>query len=114
MNIDRWKSQLRKGAAELTILALLESEPLTGSQLLDRLKIYQELGLSDGTLYPLLSRLERDGRIKGNWTLPEDGSRPSKKYTLTPNGTNALQDMRQAWKGFRNDVSTIVGDKNES
>jgi len=111
MEIERWKSQLRKGAAELAVLSLLDQAPLSGIGLLDRLRVHREVGLSDGTIYPLLSRLERDQRIKGEWELPADGGRPSKLYHLTDEGRVALSAMRQAWIGFRDDLSDITGGK---
>jgi len=111
MDIETWKSQLRKGAAELAVLSILNREPLSGIRLLDCLKPHQEVGLSDGTLYPLLKRLERDGRITGQWQLPEDtAGRPTKTYTITKDGKTALAAMRKAWVGFRADLSNITGD----
>jgi PadR family transcriptional regulator PadR len=110
MNVDRWKSQLRKGAAELAILAMLEEEAASGISLLERLKGRSEIGLSAGTIYPLLNRLERDHRIEGQWQIPDDGSRPTKHYTLTKDGKKALGEMRIAWVGFREELSEIAGD----
>jgi len=110
MDVEKWKSQLRKGAAELAVLSILDRAPMSGIQLLDHVKTYSEIGLSDGTLYPLLKRLERDGRIKGAWQLPESGGRPTKTYTILKDGKVALGAMRQTWVGFRADLSDITGD----
>lgn len=113
MNIDSWKSQLRKGAAELAILAILKHRSASGTKLLDILSDYPEVGLSDGTIYPLLSRLERDGKVRGAWQTPQGGGRGQKIYTLTSEGKSALKDMGVAWIGFRDQLSTIIGDANE-
>ena len=111
MDVESWKSQLRKGAAELAVLSILEGRPMSGIALLDHVKAYSEIGLSDGTLYPLLKRLERDGRVTGNWQLPDTGGRPTKTYTITKQGKGALKAMRATWVGFRRDLSDIVGDE---
>ena len=113
MALDRWKSQLRKGAAELAVLALVKEEPRSGTELLDALSVYEEIGLSDGTMYPLLNRLEREGRISGVWAAPAGGGRGQKTYTITKPGIVALREMANCWSGFRNQLSQIVGDEYE-
>lgn len=110
MNIDSWKSQLCKGAAELAVLAILKRKSASGTKLLDILSDYPEIGLSDGTIYPLLSRLERDGRINGAWETPKGGGRGQKIYTITSNGKIALKTMNTAWTGFKEQLSIIIGD----
>lgn len=84
---------------------------MSGIVLLDHIKAYSEIGLSDGTLYPLLARLDRDGRVAGNWQLPNMGGRPTKTYEITKQGKDALKAMRETWVGFRRDLSDIVGDQ---
>ncbi len=113
MSVDHWKSQLRKGAAELAILALIAKEPQSGTGLLDTLSAYKEIGLSDGSIYPLLNRLEREGRISGKWAAPAGGGRGQKTYKITKTGKKALSDMTLAWSGFKDQLSIIVGDVHE-
>ncbi len=110
MDVDAWKSQLRKGAAELAVLALLAEDERSGIGLLDALGERPEIGLSDGSIYPLLNRLEREGRISGDWRAPEGGGRGQKVYRLTRGGRTALAQMRAAWNGFRDQLSTLVGE----
>lgn len=111
MELDAWKSQLRKGAAELVVLALLEADAMSGIGLLDALSGRSEIGLSDGSIYPLLNRLEREGRIAGKWETPRQGGRGQKIYALTADGRSALTSMRKVWTGFRNDLTIILGDR---
>lgn len=111
MSIEGWKSQLRKGAAELAVLALLDGKALSGIGLLDALGQRPEMGLSDGSIYPLLNRLEREGRIAGRWETPKGGGRGQKHYALTADGKAALKSMRSAWTGFRNELTAIVGER---
>lgn len=113
MDFEAWKSQLRKGAAELAVLALLDGSARSGIGLLDALGARPEIGLSDGSIYPLLNRLEREGRVAGRWETPLGGGRGQKHYSLTAEGRAALKSMREAWIGFRDDLTTIVGEGNE-
>lgn len=110
MDVEGWKSQLRKGAAELAVLAMLSERDRSGIGLLDGFAPLGEIGLSDGTIYPLLNRLEREGRIKGRWETPKGGGRAEKTYALTPEGRAALKAMRAAWAGFRDQMTSLVGD----
>ncbi len=111
MDVEIWKSQLRKGAAELAILALLDAGARSGIGLLDALSDRPAIGLSDGSIYPLLNRLEREGRIAGRWETPHGGGRGQKIYSLTADGASALRSMRGAWIGFRNELTAIVGER---
>jgi PadR family transcriptional regulator PadR len=110
VDLDSWKSQLRKGAAELAVLALLAKRDLSGIGLLDALSGGPDIGLSEGSIYPLLNRLEREGRIGGEWRVPKDGGRGQKVYRLTADGRAALREMSRAWAEFREELSGIVGD----
>lgn len=110
MDVESWKSQLRKGAAELAVLALLDGAPKSGIGLLDALGGRPEIGLSDGSIYPLLNRMERERRIAGKWETPKGGGRGQKLYSLTAEGRAALNSMRAAWRGFKDELSEIVGE----
>lgn len=96
MDVESWKSQLRKGAAELAVLALLDREAQSGIGLLGALEKRPEIGLSEGSIYPLLNRLERERRIEGRWRTPAGGGRGQKVYALTVEGRAALKSMRGA------------------
>lgn len=110
MDVESWKSQLRKGAAELAALAMLSARDRSGIGLLDEFAALPEIGLSEGSIYPLLNRLEREGRIKGRWEAPKGGGRAEKIYALTPEGRAALKAMRAAWRGFRDQLTSLAGD----
>ena len=107
MDIERWKTQLRKGAAELVVLTLLEREPASGVNLLKRVAAHSEIGLSGGALYPLLNRLEREGKIAGTWA-PQEVGRPEKAYALTKDGTSWLASMRAERVKFDADLTAIL------
>ena len=106
--IDAWKSQLRKGAAELAVLALLERREAYGLEILQALTRGDQLGVSEGSIYPLLKRLEKAGKLTARWQdMPEAGN-PRKYYGLSDEGQAALNQMRSAWQEFRDQLDIIV------
>jgi transcriptional regulator len=101
---------LKRGAAELMILALLDAQPRHGydlSKLIEarsggRLKFHID------SLYPLLYRLEEREWIKGTWVeKPEERRR--RVYKLTPAGRRVLGDQRRTWEAFVESVRLVVG-----
>ncbi len=110
MNIASWQSQLRKGAAELVLLSVLARGEAYGLEILGRIRAGGDL-VSEGSLYPLLARLEKAGRITGRWELPAEGGNPRKYYSLTPEGAALVEAMRTAWVDFRITITTLVEDQ---
>ena len=62
---------------------------------------------SEGTIYPLLSRLRRDGLVESQWRESPSGP-PRRYYRLTEPGRQALDDFRREWSRFRDAVDTLV------
>lgn len=110
MDIGSWQSQLRKGAAELVLLSVLARGEAYGLEILGRIQAGGDL-VSEGSLYPLLNRLEKSGRIIGHWELPAEGGNPRKYYRLTEEGAALLGAMRHAWVDFRTTITTLVEDQ---
>lgn len=82
---EKWKSQFRKGFLELCILELLGSRGRSyGLEMMESLKGIG-IDLSEGTLYPLLMRMTKDGSIASSWETPEVGH-PRKYYSITSLG----------------------------
>jgi PadR family transcriptional regulator, regulatory protein PadR len=106
MNIAPWLSQLRKGAAELDVLSIVKSGERYGLQILEPANQAGDI-VADGALYPLLNRLEKDGKLASRWVL-EDGPHPRKYYRLTAEGGELLDLMVSAWVAFREAMSSIV------
>src|SRR4030095_6139702 len=89
---DNWVVQVRKGVLELCILRALETDERYGYDLVKELAAVPGLGLSEGTLYPLLSRLRVAGLIASR--LQESAEGPARKYyTLTRDGRRTLVAM---------------------
>jgi len=99
-------AQLRRGVLEHCVLALLEGEERYGYDLVTELS---EAGLlaSEGTMYPLLSRLRKVELVETSWRESTSGP-PRRYYSLTPRGRDALAAFRAAWCDFKSSVDTIM------
>lgn len=100
-------TQLRKGALEHCVLALLRGRERYGYDLVTELA---EAGLlaSEGTIYPLLSRLRKDELVETTWQESPSGP-PRRYYSLTPQGERALADFTTSWTEFKHSVDDILG-----
>lgn len=104
---DSAVTQLRRGALEYCVLALLQGEERYGYDLVTELS---EAGLvaSEGTMYPLLSRLRKDALVETAWRDSPSG--PARRYySLTPRGKDALAAFRESWSEFKSSVDHILG-----
>ena len=105
MNVDNAKSQMRKGMLEYCILLLLSHEASYANDIIARLK-EAELIVVEGTLYPLLTRLKREGLLSYEWRESTQGP-PRKYYALTPDGQFFLNEMDNAWNELQHTVSVL-------
>lgn len=97
--MDKWEVQVRKGCLELAILATLWAGKLYGLEILRRLEDGSDLVLSEGTVYPLLSRLKEEGLLDSEW-VEADAGHPRKYYRLTPPGRRRAVEMARVWAKF--------------
>lgn len=109
MDLDIWHSQLRKGAAELLLLATLRDGEAYGLEILQRINKHGDV-VADGAIYPLLNRLEKSGRIKARWSIGEESNNPRKYYKLTADGRAALGEMSKSWTAFRSTIDAVIGE----
>jgi PadR family transcriptional regulator PadR len=105
-------TQMRKGALEYCVLALLASSPKYGLELVQALGEVDGMLTSEGTMYPLLSRLRRDGLVETEWR-ESSGGPPRRYYRLTRRGDQALATFRREWATFRDAVDTILTQREE-
>jgi PadR family transcriptional regulator PadR len=96
--IDSWRSQLRKGSLELAVLLSLRKQPRYGMELVDLLN-KAKLGMSEGSIYPLLSRLRAEKKVNAEWVDAGVGH-SHKYYELTDSGRATLKAMLIAWREF--------------
>lgn len=101
-------SQLRRGALEYCVLGLLAEEPRYGFDLVRSLGALDGMVTGEGTLYPLLSRLQRDGRVASSWRDSDTGGPPRKYYSVTAKGRRALGEFTAEWSRFRDTVDLIL------
>ena len=105
-NISNISAQMRKGILEFLILSITEKGETYASDIIHILKKNQ-LIIVEGTLYPLLSRLKKEGLISYYWVESPSGP-PRKYYTLTPKGKDSLQIMKSVWKELSIAVDAII------
>ena len=101
-------TQLRRGTLEYCVLALLAQEPRYGFDLVRSLGAIEGMVTGEGTLYPLLSRLQKDGRVDSSWRDSNSGGPPRKYYNVTAKGRRALAEFTAEWSRFRNTVDHIL------
>jgi PadR family transcriptional regulator PadR len=104
---DKWEVQLRKGCLELAILAALWDDKRYGLEILRRLESDSDLVVSEGTVYPLLSRLKALGLVRSEW-VESDAGHPRKYYALTPAGKLRAREMAAIWAQFSSSMSKLL------
>ena len=102
------RAQLLKGLAELGLLSLLAERACYGLEILDRLRAEAGLEVAEGTIYPLLHRLERAGLAAAEWKLETEGARPRKYYALTEAGRAELVAQSTEWKRLSQGLSAFL------
>jgi PadR family transcriptional regulator PadR len=95
-SIDNWTTQVRKGLLELCLFNLLADRELYAYDIVKRLAGVRGLVVTEGTMYPLLSRLRKTGLLSSH--LKESPSGPARRYyRLTPEGHRMQADMNRYW-----------------
>lgn len=113
MNVDDWKSQIRRGTLELCILRMISGGPQYGYQIISRLEGCPILAAKESTVYPLLRRLLKEGRLSSFWQDAAEGLPPRKYYSLTPLGREYLDAMWGEWQGLVAAMEGFGGTKGE-
>jgi PadR family transcriptional regulator, regulatory protein PadR len=104
---DTLVTQMRKGALEYCVLALLTNKSRYGFEIVQTLGRIDGLLTSEGTMYPLLGRLRRDGLVQTDWRESSAGP-PRRYYRLTAAGHRALREFKDEWTTFRTAVDSIL------
>ena len=101
--------ELKRGTLEMVMLKLLSAREMYGYEIISALQERSdgEFLLKDGTLYPLLYRLEQGGYIKPRWEEQERGV-PRKYYRITPSGARQLDALTKEWQAFSAAVAHIL------
>jgi PadR family transcriptional regulator PadR len=104
--------ELKRGTLEMILLKLLSERPMYGYELVSTLEQRggDQFQLKEGTLYPVLYRLENDGFIEPRWETLERGV-PRKYYRLTHSGEKELQSLLVDWREFTLIVNSLLEEK---
>ena len=107
MENNSWLSQVKRGLLELCILNLLDNEAMYGYQLVKHLTLIPGFVTTEGTIYPLLSRLKQEGLVV--ITFEESPYGPvRKKYQLSEEGKAKRKEINRMWKEVSSSVDTIA------
>jgi PadR family transcriptional regulator PadR len=91
---DKRITQLRKGILELAVMGVLYHERHYGYSLVRVLSQSSSISLKEGTIYPILARLDRDGLVRSEWVESDQGP-PRKYYALTSSGRQLFDELSQ-------------------
>jgi len=105
MGTDEKFSSIRKGLLEFLILKVIARDKMYVADMLQRLST-TEFATQEGTLYPLLSKMRREGTVDYEWQESENGP-PRKYYTLTPKGKAQLAELKEYWEYLNQTMDTI-------
>lgn len=104
---DRLLQQLKKGVLEMLVLEIICQAPTYGYELMTKLKKGSAdlFVLKEGTLYPILYRLEDEGMITASWSQGEGKTAPKKMYTATIKGQSERHRRFSVWNHFYQTVN---------
>ncbi len=105
--MNSWETQLRKGVIELAVLAWVVRGETYGYEVVEQLRRLEGLALTESTVYPVLTRLARDGCLSVR--LGESPSGPPRRYyRLTGPGVARLHQMTRAWRTLSTSLDSLL------
>ena len=110
MSTSSFTPEVKKGSAELLVLALVEERPRHGYEISKLIEARSGGALSFhvASLYPMLYRLERRGWVEGRW-VEKAGQRRRRYYKLTTEGRKVLARQRSVWRRFMAALDSVAG-----
>lgn len=108
---SKYAKQFKKGILEIIILKLLSKKEMYGYQIVSEMEERGNVfNLREGTLYPILYRLEDDGMIESRWEQSGSRNVPRKYYAITPSGKDLLKEATEQWLEFAYTVEKVLKD----
>ena len=107
MNIDDWKSQIKRGTLEFCILLMIKQRPSYGYEIISTLEKYPILAAKENTIYPLLRRLMKEDYVSSSWQESAEGLPPRKYYSITDKGLEYISAMSKEWNNLLNFPKTL-------
>lgn len=106
---ERYLKQFKKGILEIVVLKLLAGREMYGYELIASMGGKSPFfEVKEGTLYPILYRLEDEGLMETRWEQGEARSVPKKYYTITPKGQDTLTKATRLWLDFSAHVEQLL------
>ena len=105
--MNPWETQLRKGLVELAVLASLAGGEAYGYAIVERLRAMEGLRFTESTVYPVLSRLAKEGVLSVRSAASPTGP-PRRYYRLTTEGRRRLDAMVESWRTVAGSLSTLI------
>jgi PadR family transcriptional regulator, regulatory protein PadR len=105
--MNRWETQFRKGLVELAVLATIARGETYGYRIVEELGALEGLELTESTVYPVLTRLARDGFLAIR-TEPSTAGPPRRYYRLTTDGERHFRLMAESWKTISRSLSGLI------
>jgi len=105
MSLDDKFSSIRKGLLEFVILRIVSADKVYVADMLERLRA-TEFATQEGTLYPLLSKMRREGLVEYEWQESTTGP-PRKYYALTAKGRTHLGELDAYWKEINGTITRL-------
>lgn len=107
MDLEKWKSQLRKGIIEYGLLNFIQAKKsVYGLEIIEGLASHG-LVISEGTLYPMLNRLTKEKVLIPKWQTENVSGHPRKYYQLTAKGQKILLSMDEQWKDLNHCFASL-------
>ena len=105
------EGEILKGHLDMIVLAALAGAPAHGYAIIQEIRRRSggAFDLPEGTIYPALHRLEKNGLLSSRWTIADSG-RKRRTYALTRRGRVALADQRATWERFSGAISGLFGE----
>jgi PadR family transcriptional regulator len=107
MSHETWQEQLRRGSLDLAILLTVAETRRYGLAIILHLEAFTDLVVTEGTIYPILARLTREGLLAAEWVEGE-APHPRKYYTLTRAGAKRLSAMKTEWRTFVDKIERLM------
>ena len=109
---EKYERQMKKGVLDMLVLRLLKSEAKYGYQIIQEMKEKSEetILLKDGTLSPILYRLEDDKLVVSRWSEAVGKQVPRKYYEITEAGKKTLEEIEAMWRRISDGISRIMED----
>src|SRR5262245_8829094 len=107
MSHETWQEQLRRGTLDLAILLTVSAGPRYGLAIIQHLEEFTDLVVAEGTIYPILGRLTKEGLLDSKWVEGE-APHPRKYYALTRLGAKRLAEMKAEWRDYAKKIDRLM------